>query len=512
MPFLTRKELLLVFILSLFASSLSLLPTLWTYLKTPPGLWFVGFQFLHPPWDINVYLAAMRQGFLGHWQFLTPYDTTLTQPLPAYFLFYLLLGHLSRIFSLPIVLVYHLSGLFLTVLLFFVLYFFLAVFVEGRKWRILAIFLIAFGGGLSWLVFPKSYFADLRLAGATFFQILPLPHFLLNQIFFLLSLLFAFWAAIFKRRHFIYWGTFSGLGLAIVHPYSLAVVVFVSGGYLFLTLALRQRLAGRRYLLEQLFFWVLTLLIFYFIFRGNPLLTQKGPLIFPWEILWGYGGLTFLAVLGAYSFWQEKSEKSIFLLSWLLFHFFFLYLPLPFWPMVGLKGYFIILVLAAVAGLKRFLVMFTRPRLIVFLVVLLSCLTQFLAVLSLFSPFYLYDGWTYLKKDEKQAFDFLLKNTGEGSTVLSSYKIGNFIPANSNGRVYLGHDLVSFDFGRREKNIENFYAGKLSVPPSQFLKNEKIDYVFWKPEEKKLGDLDLTKESYLENIYQNEKVIIFKVK
>ena len=94
--------------------ALSCLPFVYAYLAAPPGLTFAG--FIVNTQDGNSYLAKMREGYEGAWLFrlaFTPED----QRGLFVFTLYLALGHLARLTSLPLALVFHLaraaSGLFL---------------------------------------------------------------------------------------------------------------------------------------------------------------------------------------------------------------------------------------------------------------------------------------------------------------------------------------------------------------------------------------------------------------
>lgn len=506
-PAVSLREWLFVFALAILAFSLALLPTIWAHVKTPPGFWFVGFNFIHDPWDINVYLNALRQGFGGHWLYQNFYDSTSLAKLPIYFP-YLFLGHLARVFSLPIPFIFHLASAFLTILFFFTLYLFLAFFFKEKNWRFLTLFLITFGGGIGWLFFPKIVLADIGFPDGTVFQTLHLPHFILNQTVFLATLLFSLGALLFRKWYFTLLGSLSGLFLASLHPYSLLVVVLVFLGYFLLLILARKDLTGVFYLTPQFFIWSAGLLFFYLLLRQSPYFASPGDIPSPLYLFLSYGLLSPLAVLGAVFLWREKEEKNLFLLSWLLFHPLAIYFPLSF-HRLAIKGFFIILVIAAAWGLKKLGTQVAKPWPIYFLVLSLSIFTQLFITGLLLSPSVFDKRWTYLTREEKQAFDFLLKNSKEGEIVLASYRIGNFLPANTNNRVYLGHTTVKFNPQEREKKIASFYSGRLSTSARQFLKNEKIDYVFWGPEEKELGNFDLTKEPYLENIHQNGKVTIF---
>ena len=510
-PAISKKELFLVLVLALSASLLSLMPTIWSYLKTPPGFWFVGFYFFYDPWDVNVYLNALRQGFNGRWLYQNPYDPT-SAALPIYFL-YLFLGHLARLFSLSVPWAYHLASVFLTIIFFYALYLFLAFVFREKNWRLASLFLITFGGGIGWLFYQKILFADLAFPVTTVFQTLHLPHFLLNQALFLTTFLLSLWAISVEKRTLSLLSALSGVALTFVHPYSLLLVVLVFGGYFLLAILAKKNLARFFYLTPQFAIWIVFLLFFYLLLRQTPYLTLNyPPPPSPFYFLVSYGLLTPLVILGAINFWHRKEEKTLFLLSWLLIHFSAPYLFPP--KVLAFKGFFIIVGITAIWGLKWLGSLIKYPWAVYFWVLFFSTFSAIFTTIILLIPIYSSQvkPWTYLTYEERGAFDFLSRNSKEGEIVLASSLIGNFIPANTNNQVYFGHEASILNFQERRRNISEFYAGKFSALPHQFLKKEKIDYVFWGPKEKELGGLDLTKEPYLENIYQNEKVTLFKVR
>lgn len=509
-----KKDLFCVLALSLLASFFSLLPTIWAWLQTPDGFWFSGFNFWFDPWDINTYFADIRQGILGHWLYQDPYRPERSTPLPIFTL-YLFLGHLARIFNLPVPIVYHLASILLTIIFFFVLYIFLSLFLKERSWIFLSLVLIAFGGGIGWLfVSAGIYLQDIAFPDATVFQTLHLPNFVLDQALFLATLLFSFKNLFSKNMSFLLPAVLSGFFLSFVHPYSLVVAIVILIGFSLLYFWRRKSFPPSLRLLFQFLPWVIGLFLFYLLLRTTPFLDSKIITLKPTfatpppsVLLLGYGLLTPLAVLGAINLWQQNSKEGLFLIAWLLSHFAILYLPVDF-QRVLIKSFFIVFCLIAVFGLRKIkLISFWPVR---FWLIFLVAFSQ---VFMLFYLLTLPDAgrkWLYLRQEEKQGFDFLLEKSKPGEIVLSAYPVSNYIPANTNNRVYFGYSVLDVS-GKRE-NVSNFYSGRLSYSASQFLKQEKIDYVFWGPEEKSLGDFDLTKESYLEKIYQNGKVTVFKVK
>lgn len=512
-PIIEKKEFLWVILLGFLASFLSLAPTILAYLETPSGFWFAGFNVLFNPWDINTYFANIRQGINGYWLYHNPYLTIPSPPLPVY-LPYLFLGHLARIFSLPVPIIYHLSAIFLTPLLFLVIYVLISFFLKERKIRLLTLCLVVFGGGIGWMFFPENlYLADFSFPDATIFPSLNFPHFILNQTLFLATLLLSFLSFLYRKIKFSFLASAAGFLLAFIHPYSLFVIFFIFLGYLLLFFLKRRSLGGIIYFFPQFFFWGLTLAVFYYFLRDSAGLYIQ-EMRTPEAILMvlSYGILSPLALVGAVILWRRGDAKSLFLFSWLVFHSLALYLPFSF-QRHFVKSFFVIICLSAVLGVKKLVGYLKNPWPVYFWFFTFSIFSQIVAiVVLLYIAGKTSTQWVYLRIEEKKAFDFLLNNSQMNEGVLTSYRIGNFLPANTNNRVYLGHNMLSSNYEEKKERTESFYSGRLDVPSYQFLKNEKINYVFWGPEEKSLGDFDLTKESYLEKIYENEKVIIFKVK
>lgn len=510
---LTKKEVLFVSCLAVFASFLSLAPTIWAYLKTPPGFWFSGFNFWFDPWDINSYFAYMRQGFNGSWLYQNPYTPSLSPALPVFSL-YFLLGHLSRAFSLPIPFVYHLASLFLTILFFLIIYIFISFFVKEKSWRFGTLFLVAFGGGIGWLSFFRISFADVTIPDATTFQTLHLPHFVLDQSLFLAAILFSFCAILFKKWKLALTSSVIGIILAFIHPYSLFAALFILLGFLAVLILSKRLLSNVIYFLPQFIIWSTILFIFYaLLFLKKPpvfiIATNEALSPSPLYFFLSYGFLSLLAIFGLYTLWCKRDEKSLFLFSWLIFHFLALYLPFHFQRLM-LKSFFIILSLVAIIGLKKLGSLIKNPWPAYFGFFFFSTLTQMIMILDLFLSFNSSRRWVYLTKEEKYAFDFLLKDSRPGDVILASDKISNFIPAQTNNRVSSDKQVLRPEM--EKEKTSRFYSGAFLSSPPPFMKKEKIEYVFWGPEEKELGDFDLTKLTYLENIYQNGKVTIFKVK
>ena len=155
-------------------------PYLWAYLTTGSDHFFGGFLF--NPIDGNSYLAKMYQGWLGSWRFTLPYSPHSGEG--AYlFLFYLALGHLSRITGYSLHFVFHMMRLLGALILLIVLWNFYSQVSPTRIASRMAFLFALFGSGLGWFV---SFFgilsADLWVAeGFPFLSAYANPHFPLGM-------------------------------------------------------------------------------------------------------------------------------------------------------------------------------------------------------------------------------------------------------------------------------------------------------------------------------------------
>ena len=105
-----------------------------------------------------------------------------------------------------------------------------------------------------------------------------------------------------------------------------------------------------------------------------------------------------------------------------------------------------------------------------------------------------------------EGMEWLRKNTKEDSVVFSNFQVGNLLFAFANRPVYLGHPHITVNFEEKMKKMEEF----LKEGKEEFLKNEKIEYIFLIEEERGLKFI-LEKKEYLEKVFENEKVTIFRV-
>ena len=119
----------------------------------------------------------------------------------------------------------------------------------------------------------------------------------------------------------------------------------------------------------------------------------------------------------------------------------------------------------------------------------------------------------YPLKDFMNGVDFLRDKTDKRQVVLSYVTAGNFIPAYAGNYVYIGHANTP-DEEEKEKIVERFFKGEMSKEEGRnFINKERVNYIYYGPQEKELGGIDKleTKYPFLQDVYNNPQVVIYKI-
>ncbi len=180
---------------------------------------------------------------------------------------------------------------------------------------------------------------------------------------------------------------------------------------------------------------------------------------------------------------------------------------------------------------RRFLVGYYLPLVIVFWKLLSDYYKQFpskkqemliyaLIGLSLPSSLLIFSGSLsainhqdqifYYKQNILEAAEWLTSNVAEKSVILASEENGRIIPALANFKVVYGHPFESINAEQTKKNVDDFWANKLSEEQSRnLIKKYKVDYILCEYETTRNNCPAIT--STLEMIYEASDVAIFQV-
>ncbi len=241
------SELGFFIILTTILMSISLAPTVKRYLTTPPDRVFDGLEYYSD--DYSIYVSNMLQGQNGRWTLL---DKHTTEPHQGTIIHdeYLLWGKFAGLFHVDQIKAYHLARLTFGIILLAVIYLLLKeIFSTNKFKRQLAFFLITFSTGfpifsaspsnnpLSFLGLSVKERLDWITEMDVFYRFVALPHYLLGNIFFVGGLIcFLKYLKSNGQRptanHYLLFGAFSALMIALIHPVALVVFLGMLGIYL----------------------------------------------------------------------------------------------------------------------------------------------------------------------------------------------------------------------------------------------------------------------------------------
>jgi len=501
----------LLFIVLTISILLSVLPYVFAYSAAGDAHVFEG--FLLNPTDGNSYLAKMQEGWQGQWKFTLPY-TAVPGEGGYLFLFYIFLGHLSRLFSLPLILTFHLARVLAQAFLILTLYSFCQwVFRESRTWALRVFAWICLGAGMGWTLFAFGIVAtDLWVPEAyPFLSSYVNPHFPLGMA---LLLWIMMWSEQGRLRYkvFIF---LAGAGLAIVLPFAvvvgLAILAIFSVWHWLETRKLLWKdvlavfLGGGVYILYQ--YWITTTDT---VLAGwNAQNQTPSPAI--WDLFVSFSPAILLAapVFLKFRTWDFNYSKKL-CVAWFVASLALILFPFSLQRRF-LLGFLIPAVVLAGIGIGQYFTSKRSQRRVYTLALALSLPSiMVILMLSVFGITRL-DQNLYISKSEQTALTWLSQNSPQDAIVLASPETGLLIPAQTGRRVVYGHPFETVDAAAQKERVTSLLAGALPAAEAiEEIKALKINYVFIGPSEKSYGAPAFL--GSLAPVYQNPDVTIFAVK
>lgn len=498
-----------VFIASALLMVTISLPFLWAYAAATPGSHFMG--VLVNPVDGASYQAKMYQGYSGSWLFHLPYTP---EPHRGVFIytFYLALGHLSRLLDLPAILVFHASRLASTLLMFVVLYRFIADWTSDVVQRRITWGLAALGTGFGWIVLlvagavmpgAKITVSDIGVLPEAF----PLQAAYANPHF-PLAIALAVWIAHVLVTSALVetesWpqlnGRTLGLGLGALALVSMSpfVLIPLGAGYGALCVWLWRK---RRAFPQREADWGIVVLVFglplatynaWAISAANPIFhawmaqnqTPSPPV---WDYLVAFGPILILAGVGLWRSWRSLQGGDVFLVAWILVTLVLLYVPL------GLQrrftmGLIVPLAIYAGIGLWRVIVPALARQWRSVMVALVFCLMLPSTVMAIvvflvgtLNP--TQSSLYYVSRAENETLDWLQSEAEPNALVLASPTFSLYLPMRGL-RVVYGHLFETLKAEERQRAVDDFFTGQ----ECSVVAREGVDYIVVGPREKSLTD------------------------
>lgn len=524
-----RKEYRWILIFILAVCVITTLPYAVGYLRQTPDHQFTGLIFNIS--DSNSYLAKMVRGAAGDWLFRTPY-TTYSQGGVVSFLPYILLGKLT---ALPgrydqLIFLFQFFRIAGIILVIFAIYLFIAHFVADISLRRWGTVLSALGGGAGWLILfgvgklwqgglPLEFYSPETFG---FLSYLGIPHLLFSRAFLLLGFLtFLFLGP--ERTNwrktvlfFLPW-----MLIGFFQPMSLITAGAVIGVFTLLVIILKNsfpddyKLLPRKYLLNAVWIAVVTLpFILYNIiaFRGDPVLNswlKQNILPSPpiQEYLLGFLFVLPFSCIGLVHLWKSNRVFFIFFATWIILFPFLAYFPLPVQRRLP-EGIWVALITVAVSGI---LSLKQKGKSISLAIMSLGVITSFVIVLGAFQSV-LGSSFNSVSKSEIQAMEFLQAPKFKNKHLLASFDQSNQIPARAPVFVLIGHGPESMNLAELSPEVARFFEGKLSPEEEEsFLKDNRIDLIYYGDKERKMGTWSGKDKNYLSRIFTNDDVTIYSV-
>jgi hypothetical protein len=486
-----------------------------------------------------------EQGQEGAWLFENRISSETTPR--AYFnLEWLLFGRMAAWTGVSLVSMFHIWRIFGVFLFIMCANFLIGLCLPDNRYRILCLLLLIFGSGFGWMLASINYFLGAHLAvtsdfyGVTLFaHLVNKPHFIRGAIFAMLTCAFLIQGEKSgKYRYFVY----SGLAASahgFIRPFhipetyllyvTVPMILCYFEGQINRQRFLNYALAGLVFLPTTIYL----LLTAYWNVLGmagwqgfsHHLLTMMLWLGFPFcicifALCWG--GLSML----------RKQDVSTLILSlwllaaWLVANAFPYYSP-------GAESSFYALAIAPpiliFCGLYQFGLRFFvthYPRLNTWTAgrrgMALAILFLVFSVPS--NAYNYYDFFAglhevrdyvrhYIDNDEYNALVWMRGNTNPDDVMLASVQVAQFAPRLSGNRVFAGHEHYTPNFTEKTQQLYRFYGQSNDAEYKQGLVTLfHIDYLFYGPFERKIGQLNPKGIPWLVKVYDQGEVQIYRVK
>jgi len=438
--------------------------------------------FLINPVDGHSYLAKMQQGVRGDWRFRLPYTAEPGEG--AYvFLFYLGLGHLSRVMNLPVISVFHLARLVSAVWLIWVIHQMVRSLFKDPKAIWFGLILSLFGSGLGWLAALSGGFtSDFWVAEAyPFLAMYTNPHFTVGLGLMLYALLP-------DRRENLRSNLIAGLLLGLIQPFSVVIISLVklsdAGIKVF-----RERSSFKE-ILEADWFWPrigfclaggMVLIYQYWAILSDPVLSlwhqqniTPNPGVL--DLLISLSPALILGGIGVRKAWKEDEGRMLVLWAGISLILVFIpwrlqrrFLTGIYFPLAGLS------VFGVLALVQRTSIKFRHW---VIATLFFAIPTNLIVLASGLQAIASRNPSIFLDRDLLQGLAWINSNSGQKDLVLADPEHGLTIPSLTGRRVVYGHPFETVQAEDEAAFLEEVFYGQHKADFYQrALKTRSFDYV-----------------------------------
>lgn len=504
-----KKEKNWIIKFSVVAIAITSIPYLLGYLRAGEEWRFSGFVINLE--DGNSYIAKMLRGADGDWLFRTPYSA---YPQQGFFSFlpYLLLGKLISPPSMheQAIALFHLfriSGIFFLV---YSIYTFLSSFLTEINLRKFATGLVVFGGGVGWLSLigisslwngriPVEFYSPEAFG---FLMIFDLPHLCFARGFLLLALrecifLDSHSSAIVIIKKGILWvmiGVFQPL--MIISGWLIVTAVWIT--FIFTKIKKMSTSRAQFFSVGSLFRNSLIMLVFTVPFVAyNFLSFQFDPYLKSWlyqnilisppisDYFLAYIVYLPLALYGIFYLSRKNISLALFISITIVLLIAAAYIPYSVQRRL-IEGAFIFIIIATMVGISylnkkvtRIIMLLSGINFITTLIIIIG------TVISAWNP----REPVFIDREKANLFERLNVIGAKNKVILSSYSNSNQIPAWVPMFTLIGHGPESANLEELGGDIIDFFdTGTPDNFRNSLIRDFNIQYIFYGPEEKQIGD------------------------
>jgi len=478
---------------------------------------FTGFLF--NPLDGNSYLAKIYQGWRGDWLFRLPF--TAEPGNGAFlFLFYLGLGHLSRLLGIPLLTTFHLARILGCVVLLFSLWNFYGRILKNHRSQLIAFALASLGSGMGWLfVSVGAFTSDFWVAETfPFLSSYANPHFPLG-----LAMVLWLIMPVFKPSETLKMKVFTAIGaltLSVINPFGVVITVMVLAGHVLYLALMKTEVKSLLIRVFLVCIFGLPILVYdLWVASTDPAfmswnaqnLTRSPPV---WDLIVSLSPALIFGVIGALvslkSIQKDPGLPMVLLVVWSILGLVTLYLPF------GLQRRFMMGLYVPLAGLTAFGLEhiahgnLKRHRLLTITTFLLAFPTNLIVLIAAWGGIHAQDPQIYLTPGEVQAINWIQENTAPDDLILSSPEMGLFIPGMTGRRVIYGHPYETVGAEFEEAEVRAIYSGEFSKTElNTILKERGVAFVFLGLRERSLGTSTFFKD--LQPVFSEGEIVIYQV-
>lgn len=478
--------------------------------------------------DYAVHLSMMQAGHMGDWAYQMRF--TDEEHRPAYLrMFYIVLGHVSKWIGLDVESTFHLARWVFGFAALFAIYRLLCKIFPVSNHARAAFLLAVLGAGAGWLQL---------ILGAPLEPISPIDFWLIDAyVFFSVSLFpsFSFTLALMAwalnlfldyletgKPQTIFLVSLLAVLSQTTNPISFAVVDMAFAGAVMALWSHREnkKIEARHIVaLSAIALAQIPLLVYnYLILSRDPFWSQftaQNQTLSPPPIFyfWGFAPFWLFALYGIFLALRERNPKLLALTAWTVGGFALAYLP------VAIQRRFILgitipLAALAIHGLgdllKRIPILAKRENVIYFSYILLASVSSIYLSLGLSLFLRTLPGGRFYPRDVESALVWLAKreNAAPNDFVLADVSTSQLVAQQTTLRVYIGHEMETLNYTNKIHAMKSFYKGTSST---NWLAQTQTKWVIYGPYEKTISR-SFSPGSELEMVYQNDTVIVYKVK